>query len=122
MSFRGFNLTDKKKMTDASWLFYPLIHSASQLDSYEIGEGKFLKLNVSEPKTRLFVGNIPKSKGRDEIEDEFEKLSGNLWVNKASPSLISLWFTFLIIFVARLGYLGTTPITWYSPRWWTTDF
>jgi len=50
---------------------------ASQLDSYEIGEGKFLKVNVSEPKTRLFVGNIPKSKNRDEIEEEFEKLSGN---------------------------------------------
>jgi hypothetical protein len=35
-----------------------------------------LKLNVSEPKTRLFIGNIPKSKGRDEIEEEFKNLSG----------------------------------------------
>jgi heterogeneous nuclear ribonucleoprotein R len=49
-----------------------------QLDSYEIGEGKVLKVNVSEPKTRLFVGNIPKSKGKDEIEEEFTKLSGKI--------------------------------------------
>jgi len=49
-----------------------------QLDSYEIGEGKILKVNVSEPKTRLFIGNIPKSKGKDEIDEEFRKLSAGL--------------------------------------------
>ena len=48
-----------------------------QLDSYEIGEGKNLKVNVSEPKTRLYIGNIPKSKGKDEIDEEFRRLSGN---------------------------------------------
>ena len=58
--------------------------SASQLDSYEIGEGKLLKVNVSEPKTRLFVGNIPKSKGSDEIDVEFKKLSGNFWVKSST--------------------------------------
>ena len=49
-----------------------------QLDSYEIAEGKALKINVSEPKTRLFLGNIPKSKGKEEIEDEMRKLTGKL--------------------------------------------
>jgi len=49
-----------------------------QLDSYEIGEGKILKVNVSEPKTRLFIGNIPKSKGKEEIDEEFRKLSAGL--------------------------------------------
>lgn len=49
-----------------------------QLDSYELGEGKCLKINVSEPKTRLFIGNIPKSKGREDIEEEFKKLSAGL--------------------------------------------
>merc|ERR1712020_733676 len=38
--------------------------------------GKVLKINVSEPKTRLFVGNIPKSKGKDEIEEELKKVTG----------------------------------------------
>ena len=47
-----------------------------QLDSHDIGEGKTLKVNVSEPKTRLFIGNIPKSKDREDIEDEFKKLAG----------------------------------------------
>lgn len=49
-----------------------------QLDSYELGEGRALKINVSEPKTRLFIGNIPKSKGREDIEDEFRKMSAGL--------------------------------------------
>ncbi len=48
-----------------------------QLDLYDLGDGKLLKVNVSEPKTRLFIGNIPKSKGKEEIEEEFNKLSGN---------------------------------------------
>merc|ERR1711881_598371 len=49
-----------------------------QLDTYEIHEGKPLKINVSEPKTRLFVGNIPKSKGKDEIEEELKKVTAGL--------------------------------------------
>lgn len=49
-----------------------------QLDSHELGEGKTLKVNVSEPKTRLFIGNIPKSKDREDIEDEFQKMAAGL--------------------------------------------
>jgi len=49
-----------------------------QLDSYEISEGKALKVNVSEPKTRLFLGNIPKLKGKDEIEEECTKIAPGL--------------------------------------------
>ena len=48
-----------------------------QLNSYTVGDGKGLKVNVSEPNKRLFVGNIPKNKGRDEIFQEFVKQSGN---------------------------------------------
>ena len=47
-----------------------------QLNSMEIAPGKALKVNVSVPNTRLFVGNIPKSKSRDDIANEFDKLSG----------------------------------------------
>ena len=49
-----------------------------QLNSYTVGGGKGLKVNVSEPNKRLFVGNIPKNKGRDDIFAEFVKQSGNL--------------------------------------------
>ena len=65
-------------MTTGSFYVVTKIIFVLQLDSYEIGEGKVLKVNVSEPKTRLFVGNIPKSKGKDEIEEEFTKLSGKI--------------------------------------------
>ena len=44
----------------------------------EIAPGKALKVNVSVPNTRLFVGNIPKSKSRDDIANEFDKLSAGL--------------------------------------------
>jgi len=52
--------------------------AVKQLNSHEIARGKSLKVNVSVPNTRLFVGNIPKSKARDEIVDEFSKLSAGL--------------------------------------------
>lgn len=56
-----------------------IIHQ--QLDNFEIKPGKCLKINVSVPNLRLFVGNIPKSKGKEEILDEFGKLTGK-WNSK----------------------------------------
>ena len=47
-----------------------------QLDNYEIKKGKTLKVNISVPNLRLFVGNIPKSKGKEEIMEEFGKHTG----------------------------------------------
>lgn len=41
-----------------------------------------MKINISVPNLRLFVGNIPKSKGKEEILDEFGKLTGNWKLNK----------------------------------------
>lgn len=37
-----------------------------------------MKINISVPNLRLFVGNIPKSKGKEEILEEFGKLTGNV--------------------------------------------
>ncbi|KAJ4434027.1 hypothetical protein ANN_16346 [Periplaneta americana] len=48
-----------------------------ELDNHEIKPGKSLKVNISVPNLRLFVGNIPKSKGKEEILDEFGKLTAN---------------------------------------------
>lgn len=50
----------------------------AQLDNYEIKPGKTLKINISVPNLRLFVGNIPKSKGKEEILEEFGKLTGKV--------------------------------------------
>merc|ERR1719318_1625603 len=47
--------------------------AVKQLDNYEIKKGKTLKVNISVPNLRLFVGNIPKSKGKEEIMEEFGK-------------------------------------------------
>ena len=47
-----------------------------QLDGLEIKKGKKLKVNVSIANQRLFVGNIPKSKTKEEILEEFEKKTG----------------------------------------------
>lgn len=49
-----------------------------QLDNHEIKPGKTLKINISVPNLRLFVGNIPKSKGKEEILEEFGKLTGKV--------------------------------------------
>ncbi|KAI5711619.1 hypothetical protein M8J75_001866 [Diaphorina citri] len=50
----------------------------ADLDNYEIKPGKTLKVNISVPNLRLFVGNIPKSKSREEIFEEFNKLTTGL--------------------------------------------
>lgn len=54
------------------------IEATKQLDNYEIKKGKSLKVNISVPNLRLFVGNIPKSKSKEEIYDEFIKLTAGL--------------------------------------------
>jgi len=52
--------------------------AVKQLDNYEIKKGKTLKVNISVANLRLFVGNIPKSKSKDEVYEEFKKLTDNL--------------------------------------------
>lgn len=47
-----------------------------KMNDHEIKPGKKLKVNVSIPNLRLFVGNIPKSKSKDEILEEFRKIQG----------------------------------------------
>jgi len=68
---RGFcfvTYTDKEGATEA----------VKQLDNHEIRKGKLLKVNISVANLRLFVGNIPKSKSKDEIFEEFKKITEGL--------------------------------------------
>lgn len=54
------------------------LEAVKQLDAYEIKKGKPLKVNISVANQRLFVGNIPKSKSKEEIMDEFSKKTEGL--------------------------------------------
>lgn len=47
--------------------------AVEQLNNFEVKPGKLLKVNASVANTRLFVGNIPKNRSRDEIMQEFQK-------------------------------------------------
>ena len=48
------------------------------MDGFEIKPGKKMKVNVSVANLRLFVGNIPKSKSKEEIKEEFSKITEHL--------------------------------------------
>ena len=85
--------------------FLPDLQRHFQLNGYELANGKRLKLNISVPNTRLFVGNIPKSKTRDDICQEFGKiaskstararaLSLNLRIRCSKKGLNDLWISF----------------------------
>jgi len=53
-------------------------NAQAKFDGYEIKNGVQLKVNLSVPNLRLFVGNIPKSKSKEEILAEFSKLTPGL--------------------------------------------
>lgn len=44
-----------------------------QLNDYDIRNGKKIGVTISFNNHRLFVGNIPKTRDRDEILEEFSK-------------------------------------------------
>jgi len=52
--------------------------AVKQLDNHELRKGKHLKCNISVANLRLFVGNIPKSKTKEEIVEEFGKYTDGL--------------------------------------------
>ena len=52
--------------------------AVKQLNSIEFIEGKALKVNVSFPNTRLFIGNIPKSKSKEDIGNTFGYITAGL--------------------------------------------
>ena len=49
-----------------------------KLNDHEIRPGKSIRVNVSVANIRLFIGNIPKSKSKEELKVEFSKIVGKL--------------------------------------------
>ncbi|CAI9721344.1 nuclear ribonucleoprotein R-like isoform X1 [Octopus vulgaris] len=54
------------------------VEAKKQLDNHEIRKGKRLKVNISIANVRLYVGSIPKSKSKEDIKEEFSKLTEGL--------------------------------------------
>lgn len=53
-----------------------------QLNDYEIRKGKKIGVTISFNNHRLFVGNIPKNRDRDELLEEFAKHARKLWTKQ----------------------------------------
>lgn len=56
-------------MTDCLFFF--------QYNNHEIRSGKHIGVCISVANNRLFVGSIPKSKTKEQIVEEFSKVTGN---------------------------------------------
>ncbi|XP_066279284.1 heterogeneous nuclear ribonucleoprotein R-like isoform X1 [Branchiostoma lanceolatum] len=52
--------------------------AVKQLDNYEIRKGRWLGVCISVANNRLFVGSIPKNKSKQEIMEEFGKVTNGL--------------------------------------------
>lgn len=57
-----------------------------QLNDYEIRKGKKIGVTVSYNNHRIFVGNIPKNRDRNELFEEFSKHARKL---KSFPTLLN---------------------------------
>lgn len=74
------------------WLTFSLVFF--QVDNHEVKKGKNLKVNMSTPNLRLFVGNIPKNKSKDEILAEFAKITSKYVMQRVIACLFHCsWIT-----------------------------
>ena len=65
-------LTFKDKLAKKTHILPPtVVHF--QLNDNELQKGKRIGVTISHNNHRLFVGNIPKNKDREELLEEFKK-------------------------------------------------
>jgi RNA recognition motif-containing protein len=74
--------------------------AVKDLDGFEIKSGKRLKVNISVANVRLFVGNIPKNKTKNELLAEFSKNVEGLtdiivYIDPDNPAKRNRGFAFL---------------------------
>lgn len=64
---------------------------SSQCNNHEIRPGKHIGVCISVANNRLFVGSIPKSKTKEQIVEEFSKVTGELCLEMRAHSSVSVF-------------------------------
>lgn len=62
-----------------------------QCNNHEIRPGKQIGVCISVANNRLFVGSIPKSKTKEQIVEEFSKVTGQMSDFGASSRVLGCW-------------------------------
>ncbi|XP_005098506.1 heterogeneous nuclear ribonucleoprotein R [Aplysia californica] len=100
--------------------------AVNQLHNYEIRPGKQLKVNVSIANVRLFVGNIPKNKSKDEIKEEFGKRTDGLvevivYGSADNPKQKNRGFAFLEYETHKQASNAKRKLQAGHPKFWQCD-
>lgn len=100
--------------------------AVNQLHNYEIRPGKQLKVNISIANVRLFVGNIPKNKSRDEIKEEFGKRTDGLvevivYGSADNPKQKNRGFAFLEYETHKQASNAKRKLQAGHPKFWQCD-
>ncbi|KAK0053525.1 heterogeneous nuclear ribonucleoprotein R-like isoform X1 [Biomphalaria pfeifferi] len=96
------------------------------LHNYEIRPGKQLKVNISIANVRLFVGNIPKNKSREEIKEEFGKRTDGLvdvivYGSADNPKQKNRGFAFLEYETHKQASNAKRKLQAGHPKFWQCD-
>jgi len=100
--------------------------AVKQLHDYEIAPGKKLKVNISIANVRLFVGNIPKNKSKEEIIEEFGKRTDGLvgaivYGSADNPKQKNRGFAFLEYETHKQASNAKRKLQAGHPKFWQCD-
>lgn len=100
--------------------------AVNKLHNYEIRPGKQLKVNISIANVRLFVGNIPKNKSKDEIKEEFGKRTDGLvdvivYGSADNPKQKNRGFAFLEYETHKQASNAKRKLQAGHPKFWQCD-
>lgn len=96
-----------------------------EMENYEIRPGKQLSVTLCKPKVRLFVGNIPKVKAKEELMAEFSRRTEGLVdvivYNSPDEKKKNRGFCFLEYMSHKHAYLAKKKLSTTSVKFWGCD-